>query len=67
MRIMNIGWKVKGFSSFVKLSQKFNLSPEAEYRLKVIGYYFNKFNEDATTSPVSSSKPAIPPPTPAKT
>ena len=48
MRIINIGWKVKGFRSFVKLGQRFNLSPEAEYRLKVIGYYFNKFNEDAS-------------------
>lgn len=48
MRIINIGWNVKGFRSFIKLSQKFRLSPEAEYRLKVIAYYFNKFNEDAS-------------------
>jgi len=48
MRIINIGWNVKGFRSFVQLSQKFKLSSEAEYRLKVIAYYFNKFNKDTT-------------------
>ena len=48
MRIINIGWNVKGFRSFIKLGQRFKLSSEAEYRLKVIGYYFNKFNEDAS-------------------
>lgn len=46
MRIINIGWNVKGFRSFIALGQKFNLSPEAEYRLKVIGTYFNKFKEN---------------------
>ena len=48
MRIINIGWKVKGFRSFIKLGQRFNLSPEAEYRLKVICLYFNKFNKNAS-------------------
>lgn len=48
MRIINIGWNVKGFSKFIQLGQKFKLSPEAEHRLKVIAHYFNKFNKDAS-------------------
>ena len=48
MRIINISRNVKGFQRFIKLGQRFNLSPEAEYRLKVIAYYFNKFNKDAS-------------------
>ena len=48
MKIINIGWKVKGFRSFIKIGEKFNLSPEAEYRLKVIGLYFNKFNRNTS-------------------
>jgi transposase InsO family protein len=48
MRIINIGWNVKGFHRFIKLGQRFKLSPEAEYRLKVIAYYFNKFKKNAS-------------------
>lgn len=48
MKVINIGWKVKGFQRFIKLGQRFKLSLEAEYRLKVIGYYFNKFNKNVS-------------------
>ena len=48
MRIINISRNVKGFWRFIRLGQRFSLSPEAEYRLKVIALYFSKFGKDAS-------------------
>ena len=48
MRIQYIGWKVPGFNRFIKLGQHFKISPEAEYRLKIIALYFAKFKKDAS-------------------
>ena len=48
MKIRYLGWNINNFSKFIKLGQRFNISPEAEYRLKVIGHYFNKFDQNAS-------------------
>ena len=48
MRQLYIGRYLNGINSFFKMGWKYNLSPEAEYRLKVIGYYFNKSNKNAS-------------------
>ena len=47
MRQLYIGRWVKGFRKFYELGRKFNLSPEAQHRLLVITYYFNKSNQNA--------------------
>ena len=47
MKILYIGRWLKGFRSFVHLGQKYNLSADAQYRLKVISYYFHRANKNA--------------------
>lgn len=48
MQQLYIGWRIKGFRKFYELGLRFKLSPEAEFRLSVIAYYFNKACKDAT-------------------
>ena len=43
-----IGWRVKGFRSFTKMMQQYDLSVEAQYRLSVIGWYFNEGERNAS-------------------
>ena len=45
MRQLYIGRWVKGFRKFYELGKRFDLSPEAQYRLQVISYYFQKANK----------------------
>jgi transposase InsO family protein len=47
MQQLYIGWRIKGFKKFYELGLKFKLSPEAEFRLSVIAYYFNKGGKNA--------------------
>jgi len=42
MQQLYIGWRVKGFRKFIELGQQYKLSPEAQFRLTVIGYYHNE-------------------------
>ena len=48
MQQLYIGWRIKGFKKFYELGQRFNLTPEAQYRLTVIGYYFNQGQQNAS-------------------
>jgi transposase InsO family protein len=41
MQQLYIGWRIKGFKRFVDMGRRYNLSPEAQFRLSVIGYYHN--------------------------
>ena len=47
MRQLYIGRWIKGINTFFRLGQQYNLSPEADYRLKVIGYYFGAAHKNA--------------------
>ncbi len=46
MHYINVGWKIPGFYKFIQFGKSYNLSSEAQYRLKVIGLYFTKFNKN---------------------
>lgn len=48
MRIVYIGRWIKGFKKFYEIGQQYNLSPDAQYRLTVITYYFNQGNKNAS-------------------
>lgn len=50
MRQLYIGRWLKGFRKFYEIGQRFNLSPEAQYRLNVIGYYFNNGKNACATA-----------------
>ena len=43
-----IGWRVRGFRTFCKMMQQYDLSPEAQYRLSVLGWYFNEGEKNAS-------------------
>jgi len=46
MKQLYIGRWINGMKNFVNLGQKYNLSPEADYRLKVLGYFYTKSNKN---------------------
>jgi transposase InsO family protein len=48
MRTLYIGRWIKGFKKFYDLGRRFHLSPEAQYRLCVVGWYFKEGKEDKT-------------------
>lgn len=48
MKFINVGWKIPGFRKFIKLGERYQLSPEALYRLEIVGLYTNKFNKNAS-------------------
>lgn len=48
MRILNISYKNNNIYKFIKWGKRWKISPEAEYRLKVIGLWKHKFNENYT-------------------
>lgn len=49
MRTLYIGRWIKGINTFFKFGHQYNLSPEAEYRLKVIGWHFQKGKNTSLT------------------
>ena len=50
MRQLYIGRGIKGINTFFRLGQLYNLTPEADYRLKVLGYYFSTGNKNASAT-----------------
>jgi transposase InsO family protein len=50
MRTLYIGRWLRGINTFFRLGHQYNISPEADYRLKVIGYYFGPGKENASAT-----------------
>ncbi|MCK5017687.1 MAG: transposase family protein, partial [Candidatus Peribacteraceae bacterium] len=40
MQQVYIGWRVPGFKKFLKIMDQYDLSPDAQYRLSVLSWYF---------------------------
>src|SRR3989338_10925613 len=48
MRVQYIGRWLRGVNTFFRLGWQYNLSPEADYRLNVLGYYFGDGGKNAS-------------------
>ena len=50
MRVQYIGRWLKGINTFFKMGWQYDLSPEAQFRLKVIGWYHQKKKNASLTA-----------------
>ena len=48
MQQLYIGWRVRGFKTAYNLAKKYDLSPDAQYRLSVLHWYHNEGKSNAS-------------------